>query len=217
MFSWLKKFFGNTQPSSSISNGGKATAVINPDMQFLIVGLGNIGEKYDNTRHNVGFDVVDYLAKEHQASFELTRHAYKSSFRYKGKIIHLLKPTTYMNLSGKAVRYWMQQEKIKIDNVLIVLDDLNLEFGKIRMRTKGSDGGHNGLKNIDQLLGTNKYARLRIGIGSNFSRGKQVNYVLGKWSEGEHAELQLIIEKSARSALAFATIGIARAMSQYNG
>ena len=137
-------------------------------MKYLIVGLGNIGEKYENTRHNAGFHVLDRLAEMHDANFSLKRFAFQAHFRYKSREIYLIKPTTYMNLSGKAVRYWMQMLKIAPDNLLVVVDDKDIDFGKLRLRAKGSDGGHNGLKDITQVLGGNKYARLRFGIGNNF-------------------------------------------------
>ena len=141
-------------------------------MQFLIVGLGNIGSEYEHTRHNIGFEVMDFLAKQQNVSWLLERHAHKTQFNHKGHTFHLLKPTTYMNLSGKAVRYWLQELKLKQDNLLVVLDDLALDLGKIRLRAKGSDGGHNGLKSITELLGNNAYPRLRFGIGNNFHSGK---------------------------------------------
>src|ERR1700728_3679393 len=154
-------------------------------MNYLIVGLGNIGEEYQETRHNVGFKIVDALAGQNKASFTLDRLAHYASYKTRGKTVHLIKPTTYMNLSGKAVRYWMQELKIPEQQMLVVLDDLALPFGTLRMKVKGSDGGHNGLKDIDATLGNNNYPRLRFGIGSNFQKGTQVNYVLGKWTVEE--------------------------------
>jgi PTH1 family peptidyl-tRNA hydrolase len=188
-----------------------------PDpMKYLIAGLGNIGAKYDNTRHNVGFEIVNYLANEFDAEWSAEQLGDIASFRHKGRTFILLKPSTYMNRSGKAVRYWLQKEKIEKSNLLVVMDDLNLDFGKIRLRSKGSDGGHNGLKDIDQMTGGNNYARLRIGIGSNYSKGKQVDYVLGEWSSEEQRELSDIIKKAAEAIKAFGTIGIQHAMSQHN-
>lgn len=190
---------------------------VEPDpMKYLIVGLGNMGAEYDDTRHNIGFDVIDYLAKEFDLSY---RHAHLgdiAEFKHKGKTFILLKPSTYMNLSGKAVRYWMQKHKILAQNLLVILDDLNLPFGKQRLRAKGSDGGHNGLKDINQALGNQSYARLRLGIGRDFHKGQQSNYVLGKWSTTERENLSNIIKTAAETAKAFGTIGIKFTMSQFN-
>jgi PTH1 family peptidyl-tRNA hydrolase len=182
-------------------------------MKYLITGLGNIGYEYDGTRHNIGFEAVDFLCKSLEGSWHGDHHGELAEVKYKGRTLILLKPNTYMNLSGKAVRYWLQKEKILVENSLVILDDLNLEFGKQRLRAKGSDGGHNGLKNIQEVLGSDAYPRLRIGIGDNFSKGKQVNYVLGKWSEGEKAELPRILEKAAEVVKTFVTIGLERAMN----
>ena len=151
-------------------------------MKYLIAGLGNIGPEYELTRHNIGFLVLDRLADQHKLSFELSRHAEKSELKYKGRQIHFIKPTTYMNLSGKAVSYWLNELKIPKENLLVVLDDLALPFGTLRMRTKGSSAGHNGLKNIEELLGGQDYARLRFGISDTFNKGHQKNYVLSNFS-----------------------------------
>ena len=161
-------------------------------MKYLIVGLGNIGSEYDNTRHNIGFEILDKLAADRGATWKSEHLGAMTEFKYKGRTFLLLKPNTYMNLSGKSVRYWMQKHKIKIPNLLVVLDDLNLPFGKMRMRAKGKDGGHNGLKDIDKMLGQNNYARLRFGIGNQYSKGKQVDFVLGEWSIEEEQSLSLI-------------------------
>lgn len=185
-------------------------------MKFLIVGLGNIGEKYHHTRHNIGFDVVDALASVHETTFSLERLAYKAEIRHKGKSIHLIKPTTYMNLSGQAVRYWMNQLKIEIPNVLVVVDDLALPFGTLRLRGKGSHAGHNGLKDIEAQLQTNQYARLRFGIGDNFPKGRQIEYVLGKWTADEMINLTDYIENSKNIILSFCTMGLDQTMSLYN-
>lgn len=203
MLDWLKSFFK------------KETEEPDP-MKYLIVGLGNMGADYDHTRHNIGFDVVDVLAKEFEVSFKNDTLGDLAEFRHKGRTFVLLKPSTYMNLSGKAVRYWLQKKKIQKANLLVILDDLNLPFGKQRLRAKGSDGGHNGLKNIDQLNGGNNYARLRIGIGNEFSKGKQINYVLGKWTSEEETALPELLKYAADTVKSFATIGIARTMNQYN-
>lgn len=183
---------------------------------YLIVGLGNIGREYENTRHNIGFDVLDELAKQQDCSFSLERLGYKTDFRFKGRTLNLVKPTTYMNLSGKSVRYWLQTCKVPVKNLLVIVDDKALPFGKLRLKPKGSDGGHNGLKHINQIFGNNLYARLRFGIGSNFSRGKQVQYVLGKWSEEEKAGLHEPIKKSIDIIKSFTTIGIERTMNTHN-
>ncbi len=171
------------------------------------------GYEYDGTRHNIGFEVVDFLCKNLEGEWKGNHHGELAEVKFKGRTLLLLKPNTYMNLSGKAIRYWLQKEKIPIENSVTVLDDLNLEFGKQRLRPKGSDGGHNGLKSIQELLATDAYPRLRIGIGSGFSKGKQVNFVLGKWSEDEKAELPRILEKAEEVLKTFVTLGIERAMN----
>lgn len=185
-------------------------------MNYLIVGLGNIGEEYLETRHNIGFKVVDALAGQNKTSFTLDRMAHYAYYKTRGKNVHLIKPTTYMNLSGKAVRYWMQELKISTQQMLIVLDDLALPFGTLRMKGKGSDGGHNGLKDIDATLGNNNYPRLRFGIGSNFQKGTQVNYVLGKWSVEEMKALYPKIDLACEAINGFMFEGIERAMNKYN-
>ena len=185
-------------------------------MKYLIVGLGNIGAEYDNTRHNIGFDVVDEMAKKYQTTFKTDKLGEVCDFKFKGRSFYLLKPSTYMNLSGKSVRFWKEKLKLKNDNILIVVDDLALPLGNIRMRKKGSDAGHNGLKNINSLLGGNNYPRLRFGIGNNFQKGAQVNFVLGQWKPEEKEQLTNIINKSIEAIEAYATIGIDRAMNQYN-
>ena len=185
-------------------------------MKYLIVGLGNIGEEYERTRHNIGFMALDYLAKEHNSKFTLEKLAMKASVAYKGRQIHLIKPTTYMNLSGKAVNFWMQQLKIPKENVLVIVDDIALPFGKLRLRAKGSSAGHNGLKNIEALTGGQNYARLKFGIGDDFPKGQQVKYVLGQFDDGESAELPLLLDKVNQFILSFSTIGPARTMNQLN-
>jgi len=182
------------------------------NMKYLITGLGNIGYEYDGTRHNIGFEVLDFLCKNLNGEWKGNHHGDLAEVKFKGRTLILLKPNTYMNLSGKAIRYWLQKEKILLENSLTVLDDLNLDFGKQRLRPKGSDGGHNGLKSIQELLGTDAYPRLRIGIGSSFSKGKQVNFVLGKWSEDEKAEIPRILEKAEEVIKTFVTLGLDRAM-----
>lgn len=185
-------------------------------MKYLIVGLGNIGAEYELTRHNIGFLTLDRLADQQKASFETLKLAMKTDFKYKGRQIHLIKPTTYMNLSGKAVNYWMQELKIPKENILVITDDIALPFGKLRMRAKGSAAGHNGLKNIEQLTGGQNYARLKFGIGDNFHKGQQVDYVLSPFTQQEFDELPFVMDKAIDMALAFSTIGINRAMNQFN-
>ncbi len=185
-------------------------------MKFLIVGLGNIGDEYAHTRHNIGFDIADELVKKHQSSFAPDRYADYANFSMKGKQMHIIKPSTYMNLSGKAVRYWMEKLKVDIENVFILVDDLAIPFGKIRIREKGSDAGHNGLKSINELLMTQNYARLRFGIGSEFPKGRQVDFVLEKFNSDEQKQIQELITKSVDSIECFAQRGIAVAMNLYN-
>src|SRR6056300_964928 len=184
--------------------------------KYLIVGLGNIGEKYHNTRHNIGFKILDEVAKEYNVSFETDKLGDVTSFRFKGRTFVLLKPSTFMNLSGKAVKYWMQKEKISVDNLLIVTDDLNIDFGKIRVKAKGSDGGHNGLKDIQEKLTTNKYPRFRFGVGSNYSKGRQVDYVLGEWTSDEESQLIERLPKSVEVITSFGTAGLANTMNNFN-
>lgn len=185
-------------------------------MKFLIAGLGNIGDEYENTRHNIGFKIADALALKHKAVFSSSRHAFVSEFKIKNKNLIVIKPTTFMNLSGNAVRYWMQKEKIPIENVLVIVDELALPFGTIRMKGSGSDGGHNGLKSIQELLLTQNYPRLRFGIAAEFSKGKQVDYVLSEWSKEELKTLEERIEKSVKAIEAFCLAGLSNAMNEYN-
>jgi len=186
-------------------------------MKYLIVGLGNIGSEYDNTRHNIGFNVLDALAKASNAFFNPNRYAETTVVKYKGRSLVLVKPTTFMNLSGKAVNYYLQEEKVPLERLLIITDDLALPFGTLRLKGKGSDGGHNGLKHINQILGRQDYPRLRFGIGSEFSHGNQVNYVLSKWSEEEKSRLKERIEQCQKIIQAYTTIGIHRTMNEFNG
>ncbi len=185
-------------------------------MNFLIVGLGNIGYEYVDTRHNIGFSVLDTWAQVSNTAFKTERYGDVAEIKFKGRVFTLLKPSTYMNLSGKAVSYWLQKTKIPIENLLVISDDMALPLGTLRMRKQGSDGGHNGLANISELLGTEGYPRLRIGIGSHLGFGNQVDFVLGKWSDEEKKELTPSIEKAVEFIKAFGTIGIDRAMNQYN-
>ena len=184
--------------------------------KFLIVGLGNIGEEYAETRHNIGFKIIDELAKEAGLIFKSDRHVEIAELKYKGQHLILIKPTTFMNLSGKAVQYWLQTKKINPENLLIILDDLALPFGKIRIGPKGSDGGHNGLKNIQELINTTQYPRLRFGISNSFNEGSQVNYVLGKWNEEELKTLNDRVKLCCDAIKAFAFIGLQRCMNEFN-
>ncbi len=185
-------------------------------MSFLIAGLGNIGAEYENTRHNIGFKIVDNLANTAGVPFQLERLAFFAEYRSRGKSIYLIKPTTYMNLSGKALRYWMTELKIQQQNVLVVLDDIAIPFGSLRLRIKGSDGGHNGLKDIDATLGNNNYPRLRFGVGNEFAKGRQVDYVLGNWSVDEQKLLTEKIKLAGEAVNSFMFEGVERAMSKYN-
>lgn len=185
-------------------------------MKYLIVGLGNIGPEYAETRHNIGFMVLDYLAKKHDAKFEVSRHSFVTEVKVKGRTYVLVKPTTYMNLSGKAVGHWLNSLKLTPEQMLVITDDIALPFGTLRIRMKGSAGGHNGLKHIEQTLGHNNYPRLRFGVGDAFHKGKQVDYVLSNFSNDEQAELQTLIEKSADAVVSFGSIGLERTMNQFN-
>ena len=185
-------------------------------MKILVVGLGNIGEKYENTRHNIGFDVVEYLANKFNVSFSLERFAYKSEFNYAGKKFIIIKPTTYVNLSGKAAKYWLNKLKIPIENFIVITDDIAFPFGTIKLKPKGSAGGHNGLESLEKYLGTNKYARIRFGIGNDFTYGNQVEYVLGKWKPTEKELLPKLIEKAANIVIDFGKIGLQNTMNKYN-
>ncbi len=185
-------------------------------MKYLIVGLGNIGDEYANTRHNAGFTVVDEFAKKLSATFSVDRYASVANASFKGRQLVIIKPSTYMNLSGKAVHYWMQKEKISIENVMVIVDDLALPFGQLRMKAKGSAGGHNGLKNIQELLGSENYPRLRFGVGNNFSKGQQVDFVLGEWTKEEKEQIPEITEKAISALQTFLTLGVEKAMTFAN-
>ncbi|MDG1731130.1 MAG: aminoacyl-tRNA hydrolase [Algibacter sp.] len=185
--------------------------------KYLIVGLGNIGEKYENTRHNIGFKILDAFAKQENLTFETQKLGDITTYKLKGRTFILLKPNTYMNLSGKAVLYWLTKEKIPLENLLVVTDDLNLPFGSIRLKTKGSDGGHNGLKDIQDKLNTVKYNRFRFGISDAFSKGRQVDYVLGEWTDEETEQLKERFEKSTEIIKSFALAGINNTMNTFNG
>ena len=185
-------------------------------MKYLVVGLGNIGAEYAATRHNIGFRVLDALAEASNISFTTVRYGAMATFKHRGRTVYLLKPSTYMNLSGKAVRYWMEQEKIPIENILVISDDISLPFGQLRMRKKGSAGGHNGLKNISELLGREDYARMRFGVGGDFARGHQVDYVLGEWTDEEQKALPERLKIFGDAILSFACAGADLTMNAYN-
>lgn len=185
-------------------------------MKYLIAGLGNIGSEYENTRHNIGFMVLMRLAETLKADLEMSKLAYTVVAKYRGRRLVLVLPTTYMNLSGKSVKYYMDKEKIPRSKILVVTDDLNLPFGTLRMRAKGSDGGHNGFKHIDQVLGSQDYARIRFGIGSEYAKGQQVNYVLSPFSDEEFEELPALIDKAVKGILSFVSVGLDRTMSSFN-
>ncbi len=185
-------------------------------MKYLIAGLGNIGPEYKNTRHNIGFQILDALAGASNIVFNDRRYGFVAEYKFKGRTFILLKPTTYMNLSGRAVNYWMQKEKIPLENTLVLVDDIALPFGTVRLKAKGSPGGHNGLKNISDVLGTNDYPRLRFGIGDEFHQGFQVDYVLSDWSREEEKELPEKIDNCIEIIKSFGTIGVERTMNIYN-
>jgi peptidyl-tRNA hydrolase, PTH1 family len=185
-------------------------------MKYLIAGLGNIGPEYELTRHNIGFLTLDRLADKHNLTFTHSRYANIAEFSYKSRQIHLIKPTTFMNLSGKAIVYWLQELKIPKERLLVVVDDIALPFGKLRMRAKGSAAGHNGLKNIEQLTGGADYARLRMGIGDEFRPGRQVDYVLSNFNKKEFDELPFIMDKAVDMILSYTAIGISRTMTEFN-
>jgi PTH1 family peptidyl-tRNA hydrolase len=192
--------------------------IAEPDMKkFLIVGLGNIGDKYQDTRHNIGFTVLDAIASKESAAFETKKLGDIARFRYKGRTFILLKPNTFMNLSGKAVLYWLKLENIPLENILIITDDLNLPFGTLRLKAKGSSGGHNGLTNIIDVLQTQNFARLRFGIGNEYSKGRQIDFVLGQWDEVERKQLAERIDKSAQIITSFALAGLSNTMNTFNG
>jgi PTH1 family peptidyl-tRNA hydrolase len=185
--------------------------------KFLIVGLGNIGAEYVNTLHNIGFKILDFLARKESIDFETVKLGSLADYKFKGRTFLLLKPNTYMNLSGKAVQYWMEKEKIPLENILVITDDLNLSFGTIRIRMKGSDGGHNGLKNISVVLNTQNYTRFRFGISDEFKKGQQVNYVLGEWDAAEKEQLKERLTLSAEIVKSFALAGLNTTMNTFNG
>jgi len=203
---WFLKIFKRNRPEENI-----------PMKKFLIVGLGNIGSEYANTRHNIGFKVLDYIANQEGISFQSVKLGDVAELKIKGRTLLLLKPNTYMNLSGKGVNYWMEKEKIEKENLLVITDDLNLAFGTFRIKTKGSDGGHNGLKNIQLVLNSTEYPRFRFGISDAFKKGKQVDYVLGEWDDTEKETLKVRLELCAEIVKSFALAGLNTTMNLYNG
>jgi len=207
MFQFLKSLFNNQNI---------ITEEKDPMKKFLIVGLGNIGEEYTETRHNIGFKVLDEVAKVNDFTFETAKLGDIGSYKIKGRTIICLKPSTYMNRSGKALKYWMDKEKIPQSNVLVITDDINLPFGTIRIKTKGSNGGHNGLKDIELFLQTILYNRYRFGVGADFGKGRQVEYVLGQWNDEEKELMPERLKKSTEIINSFALAGIARTMNQFN-
>ncbi|GAB5473966.1 MAG: aminoacyl-tRNA hydrolase [Maribacter sp.] len=208
MFEFLKSLFGFKKAYFEEDD---------PMKKFLIVGLGNIGAEYLETRHNIGFKVLDALASQESASFESARLGDIATVKIKGKSVLCLKPSTYMNLSGKALKYWMDKEKIPLQNVLIITDDINLPFGTLRLKTKGSNGGHNGLKDIQNVLQSSKYNRFRFGVGADFGKGRQVDYVLGNWNETEREQLEERLQKSSELIRSFVLAGVNITMNQFNG
>lgn len=186
------------------------------EMKYLIVGLGNIGSEYTNTRHNIGFDILNVFSQIEDFSFEEKRYGSVATYRHKGRIFILLKPNTYMNLSGKAVQYWLQAEKIPVENLLVLVDDLALPFGTLRLKPKGSDAGHNGLKNIQAVLGHANYARLRFGLGDNYPKGRQIDFVLGEWADDEKAVLKDRIAIAIEMVKSFGTVGLQSTMTAFN-
>jgi len=185
-------------------------------MKFLIVGLGNIGAEYAQTRHNIGFDIAEAFVKKHLGSFTVQKHVQYAQVSLNGRQMHVIMPTTYMNLSGKAVRYWMTELNIPVENIFILVDDLAIDYNKLRIRANGSDAGHNGLKSINELLGTQNYPRLRFGIGNNFVKGRQIDYVLGKWTTDEKKEMPFLIHKSVDAIESFVIKGLPLTMNEFN-
>lgn len=189
---------------------------VDPMSKYLIVGLGNVGSEYEGTRHNAGFMVVEKIAREGDARWSLERHAYRTEVRFKGRTLVLIKPTTYMNLSGKAVNYWLQAEKIELANLMVVVDDIALDPGIIRIKKQGAAGGHNGLADIEAALGTQGYNRLRVGVGGAFGRGQQIDYVLGKFAESDLPAIDAATDEACAAVRCFVTQGIDRTMNAYN-
>lgn len=219
---WLSKIFKRntikeTTPLKSEIDDYQKNNIKQVSKKFLIVGLGNIGAEYVNTRHNIGFKVVDHFARKESISFQTAKLGDLAETTIKGRKILLLKPNTYMNLSGKAVKYWMDKENIDKENILVITDDLNLSFGTIRIKSKGTDGGHNGLKNIQLILNSTEYPRFRFGISDEFKKGRQVDYVLGEWNDEEKTKLLERLELSSEIITSFTLAGLANTMNVFNG
>jgi PTH1 family peptidyl-tRNA hydrolase len=206
MLEWLRKLFAFNKVEE-----------IEDPMKYLIVGLGNIGSDYEGTRHNIGFDVLNQLAEENDGKWKNDTQGDICEIKHKGRTLCLLKPSTYMNRSGKAINYWMTKKKIKRDKILVIVDDLHMVLGKLRLRAKGSDGGHNGLKDIQEVLGGTNYPRLKFGIGNDFHSGQQVDFVLGKWTGEEKEKVEKTIKKAVEAIKSFTSIGLKFTMEKYNG
>lgn len=223
MKNWISNLFSYANTGKNIEGLRQAVHehqennIKSMSKKFLIVGLGNIGAEYVNTRHNIGFKILDHLAKKESLSFETAKLGALAEYKFKGRTFLLLKPNTYMNLSGKAVKYWMDKENIPLENLFVITDDLNLSFGTIRIKPKGSDGGHNGLKNINLILSTNQYTRFRFGISDEFKKGQQVDYVLGDWDTIEKEKLPERLEVASEIIKSFGTAGLENTMTTFNG
>jgi PTH1 family peptidyl-tRNA hydrolase len=223
MIKWIKTIFSSKQTEDNTDSmkpevhEHQKNNIKSMSNKYLIVGLGNIGAEYVNTRHNIGFKILDHFAKKETLSFATVKLGSLATYKIKGRTLLLLKPNTYMNLSGKAVQYWMEKENIPLENLLVITDDLNLSFGKIRIKPKGSDGGHNGLKNINLILNTNQYTRFRFGISDEFKKGKQIDYVLGDWDEEEKAALSERLAIASEIIKSFGTAGLEITMTAFNG
>jgi len=185
--------------------------------KYLIAGLGNVGEEYYHTRHNIGFMILNHIAQEKKAIFELKKQAFFAEYRLKGKTVYLIKPTTFMNLSGKAVRYWLKEKKVPLENLLVITDDLALDFARIRTKAKGSSGGQNGLKNIEELLQTQQYTRMKVGIGNDYPKGRQSDYVLSKFNSKEMEEIPFLLDKACKAVDSFCLEGVQSMMNKHNG
>ncbi|PKH66912.1 aminoacyl-tRNA hydrolase [Flavobacterium sp. ALD4] len=223
MLKWISDIFSSKQKEANTDcmkpevHEHQKNNIESVSNKFLIVGLGNIGAEYVNTRHNIGFKILDYFAKKEQLSFQTVKLGALAEYKFKGRTFFLLKPNTYMNLSGKAVQYWMDKENIPLENILVITDDLNLSYGTIRIKPKGSDGGHNGLKNINLILNTNQYTRFRFGISDEFKKGKQIDYVLGDWDDAEKTALPERLALASEIITSFGTAGLENTMTAFNG
>ena len=223
MIKWITNLFSSKQKEDTTDymkpevHEHQKNNIKSVSNKFLIVGLGNIGAEYVNTRHNIGFKIVDFFAKKEGINFETVKLGTIAEYKFKGRTFFLLKPNTYMNLSGKAVKYWMDKENIPLENIMVIADDLNLSFGTIRIKPKGSDGGHNGLKNINLVLNTTNYNRFRFGISDEFKKGKQIDYVLGDWDDDEKTKLPERLELASEIIKSLGTAGLENTMTSFNG